>query len=64
MTEADNVVHAMRIARYPTRHMHNPNADAPPIYGEDEKQILSLAAFDDAWAEIRSWPNYHATPLV
>jgi diaminopropionate ammonia-lyase len=44
--------------------VHNHNADARPIYGSAEKQILSLAAFDEAWNEIRSWPGYAPTPLV
>lgn len=54
----------MRIVRHPARHVHNQNADARPVYGDAEKRILNLAAFDEAWKEIRSWPNYAATPLV
>ncbi len=54
----------MQLEKYPARHVHNSNADARRGYGDVERQILNLAAFEDAWSEIRSWPGYAVTPLV
>ena len=54
----------MRIVRHRARHVHNRNTDSRPVYGDVEKRILNLTAFDEAWKEIRSWPDYKATPLV
>ncbi len=54
----------MDITQFAARHVRNPGADSNRAYGETEKQILSLAAFADAAADISSWPDYRPTPLV
>ena len=54
----------MKFDNYPASHVHNAKAARHNEFSAPERQILNLAAFQEAWDEITSWPNYEATPLV
>ncbi|MEM8812099.1 MAG: diaminopropionate ammonia-lyase [Pseudomonadota bacterium] len=49
--------------RFEARHVHNEHGAGMPA--EDPGMgVFSLPAFDAAWSEIRSWPDYDPTPLA
>ncbi len=54
----------MKFEDYPANHVRNARATIRNEFGELESQILNLTAFQKAWDEITSWPDYKATPLV
>ncbi len=41
----------------------NPNLDRERPYGDAEREVISLAEYERAAAEIRGWPDYRPTPL-
>lgn len=53
----------MTLPNFAARHVANEKADFQRPYGDAERAVLSLAAFEAAKAEIGSWPSYAPTPL-
>ena len=53
----------MTLTHFSARHVANRSADARRPYGDAERAILNLTAFEAAKAEIGSWPSYAPTPL-
>jgi diaminopropionate ammonia-lyase len=49
---------------FEARHIRNRQAIRSRPYGSEERAVLSREAFDEARAEISSWPGYAPTPLV
>lgn len=54
----------MKFEDYPASQVRNAMAQDRNEFGELESQILNFVAFQKAWDEITSWPDYKATPLV
>ena len=54
----------MQLKKFPARHVHNARADSRNGYGEEERAVLNLDAYQVAHDEIRTWPGYAPTPLV
>jgi len=49
---------------YPTKHIHNPEADAVGPYIRSPGSVIPPSSFDDAFREISTWPGYTPTPLL
>ena len=45
-------------------HVRNRAVVAGMTYGEDQRAVLSRRGFEEARAEIASWPGYRPTPLL
>lgn len=54
----------MQLKKFAAQHIHNAQADVQKGYGEAERAVLNLDAFQTARDEISTWPGYVPTPLI
>lgn len=54
----------MKLTRFNARLVENKQSEATRPYGAQERRVLSQEAFQQAIAEISSWPGYAPTPLI